>query len=330
MINEALSEAVPRAGKGDPAAQQWQGDLERIRELLAKNAPWREIEPIAREMVEKNRQTFSGEMLDRVQQAIRMMIVRDAFRMVGYAEPRSRGPAFSLDAIPRGVVWVVFDPTLAPGTALLVTEHVIVCGGGSGELYIVESSVAAALGLPVGTRPPEPDIGPEEAEVLRHSVILRNREDTPTGVNYVLNRRHPHTLPPGHEQKLPAEEKWIVEFDRGGGQGTARYSLAPGCYEFRIMDNRWDLVRLKFKVTIDNSAGKQDFVYLLNNEVVEVPAGKTQTHVDTDPIVVEFDRGAGPEEPARKNLNKNGTYKVAVNTDNNYLDLFSQAQEDTG
>ena len=49
-------------------------------------------------------------------------------------------------------------------------------------------------------------------------------------------------------------------------------------------------------------------------------------------MVVKFDRGEGPDNPARKNLNKSGTYKVAVDTNTNYLDLFAKTkpQEESG
>ena len=43
----------------------------------------------------------------------------------------------------------------------------------------------------------------------------------------------------------------------------------------------------------------------------------------SEPIVVSFDRGEGVGKPARKNLNKSGTYKIAIDTDTNYLDLFA-------
>jgi hypothetical protein len=60
----------------------------------------------------------------------------------------------------------------------------------------------------------------------------------------------------------------------------------------------------------------------MNNEVVTVKAGEQKEIESTDPIVLAFDRGEGAEKPARKNLNKSGTYKIAIDTDTNYLDLF--------
>jgi hypothetical protein len=293
--------------------------------MLANDASWRDLEPIARALADDHRSAFSGNALEQVQQAIRMLMVRDAFRLVVESGPRARGGPFGFEVIPVGLIWIVHDPTLLVGTGLFVNEQVFVCGG-EGELYVSRGTVAAALGLPVGAGPPVPDIDAEKARSLRDAITIHHKKNAATPVNYVLDRRQPFTIQPGHTQKLPADRKWIIEFDRGAGGGTARYSLSKGCYEFRVVDNRWGIFKLKFNVTIDNREGKQDFVYLMNNEVVTVPAGETQSHVGNDPIVIEFDRGAGPETPARKNLNKNGTYKVAVDTENNYLELFGEEQ----
>ncbi len=187
----------------------------------------------------------------------------------------------------------------------------------------MQASAAEGLGLPVAAGEPEPDITPEEAETLSDHIVIRNRPDAANAVNYVLNRRLTYSIQPGYKQKIPAGQDWTIEFDRGDGTGVARYSLTKGFYEFRVMENRWELVKHDYKVTIDNRDGVQDFSYLMNNEVVTVPAGESKTHESLEPVVVEFDRGEGVENVARKNLNKNGTYKVAVDTETNYLDLFA-------
>jgi hypothetical protein len=36
---------------------------------------------------------------------------------------------------------------------------------------------------------------------------------------------------------------YIVEFDRGGSFGTAKYELTEGEYEFVVTDRGWDLQR---------------------------------------------------------------------------------------
>jgi hypothetical protein len=40
-------------------------------------------------------------------------------------------------------------------------------------------------------------------------------------------------IAPTYEQTLDGGQTWTVEFDRGGGAGTARYSLVAGTYKFK-------------------------------------------------------------------------------------------------
>jgi hypothetical protein len=219
----------------------------------------------------------------------------------------------------------VFDPTLPVGTGLLVTDNVMVCGsGGRGDLWIAQTSAASALGLPVGVGDPIPDVTEEEEESPDDLVVITNQKDAATPVHYVLNDGKTYSLEPGYQQKLDADERWIIEFDRGSRQGTARYSLSRGAYEFRVADGKWELFKLNFNVTLDNHDSDQDFQCVIEDEIVTVPAGQSVTHKSKVPVIVEFDRGGGPDSFARKNLNKSGTFKVAVNADTNYLDLFAE------
>jgi hypothetical protein len=47
----------------------------------------------------------------------------------------------------------------------------------------------------------------------------------------------------GQSHSLHGSGKRIVEFDRGGSFGTARYELSGGQYEFVVTSRGWDLVR---------------------------------------------------------------------------------------
>jgi hypothetical protein len=47
----------------------------------------------------------------------------------------------------------------------------------------------------------------------------------------------------GYSQKLTGRPSWIVEFDRGGSFGTARYTVTQGAYKFIATDRGWDLVQ---------------------------------------------------------------------------------------
>lgn len=50
-------------------------------------------------------------------------------------------------------------------------------------------------------------------------------------------------LADGQSHSLHGDKQRVVEFDRGGTFGTARYALTGGQYEFVITSRGWDLVR---------------------------------------------------------------------------------------
>ena len=307
-------------GKGTGLFDQ----LEQIQIMLQQGQSWRNLEPLMQRILEQNRSTFSGQLSERWQTVMRAAMVCEAFRIAATAAPRGRGWPLDVFAIPTGIIWVVYDPLLPVGSGLFVSERLMVCGGGPGtELRLVTTTAAQGLGLPVAPGKPEPDISEDEAISLAEAIIIRHLDVATGSVNYVLNGRYKYSVKPGHAQKLDAGKDWVIEFDRGDGGGAARYQLTKGTYEFRVVSGRWDLVRATHRVNIDNSDGKQDFLYLMNNEVVTVKAGAQQELESSEPIVVSFDRGEGVGKPARKNLNKSGTYKIAVDTGTNYLDLFA-------
>ena len=311
----------------DVTALQKQTDT--IREKLSTRAPQREIEPLLKALLHGDSAAFPKRVLEDLQRIAQFIMVRDAFLVIAGAPPRTRGGPLAIAAIPVGMIWILLDPSLATGTALFVSDTVLVVGtGGQGELTIVQESAAAALGLPVGFGDPVPDINEAEAASQKDAIVIRHRPDAGSPVNYVLNGRYPYEMQPGHMHKLPPTQSWSIEFDRGNRQGTARYALTRGVYEFRVIEGRWDLIRLQFDVTIDNREGMQDFQYLAGDNVITVKAGETQKYSGTEPLLVKFDRGEGSDHAATKNLNKSGTYKVAVNTQNNLLDLFAMADSD--
>lgn len=73
-------------------------------------------------------------------------------------------------------------------------------------------------------------------------VIIENSADNGTALNYSLNG-HDYTIQPGQTQRITNDRNWIVEFDRGSGQGTGRYTLSEGRFKFKSTDSGWDLVR---------------------------------------------------------------------------------------
>jgi hypothetical protein len=50
-------------------------------------------------------------------------------------------------------------------------------------------------------------------------------------------------LQPGFKQDLMGGAGTVVTFDRGGGLGTASYTLSGGTYTFTATPNGWELFR---------------------------------------------------------------------------------------
>jgi hypothetical protein len=330
MINTRLvaaTSALQTAGV-DIAVMQRQADT--VREMMSSGSRWRDVEQALKALLEGDTSKYPPKIIEELRRIAEFIAVRDAFLVVAAAPPRAHGGPLPVAAIPVGVIWILYDPSLAAGTALLVNDMILVVGTGTqGQFTLVRDCAAAALGLPVAPGAPVPDVGEAAAAALQDVVVIRQPTNAASEVlHYVLTGRHPFTIPPGQKQTLPANRRWSIEFDRGNSQGSARYALMRGVYEFRVVSGRWDLVRLRFDVTIDNREGTQDFQYVAGNQVVTVKAGETKTHSSTEPLIVKFDRGEGPEQAATKNLNKSGTYKVAVNTQTNLLDLYAMTETD--
>jgi hypothetical protein len=61
-------------------------------------------------------------------------------------------------------------------------------------------------------------------------------------VVFLANSRNV-TLSDGQSHTLYGAGAQTIEFDRGGGYGTARYELAAGEYEFTLTSRGWDLAK---------------------------------------------------------------------------------------
>lgn len=61
-------------------------------------------------------------------------------------------------------------------------------------------------------------------------------------IDYTLNGNS-YTMRTGQAQRFANDRMWTIEFDRGGDFGTARYSLSPGTFKFKLTDRGWELVR---------------------------------------------------------------------------------------
>ncbi len=59
-------------------------------------------------------------------------------------------------------------------------------------------------------------------------------------VNYALNT-YQFKMSAGQTHTIGADRAWTISFGRGGNFGTAKYSLTPGTYAFKVTDQGWEL-----------------------------------------------------------------------------------------
>jgi len=84
---------------------------------------------------------------------------------------------------------------------------------------------------------PAPVSTVEEAPLL---IRISSPASNEMAVNYLLNGTR-FTIQPGEKQELPADRQWIIEFDRGGQFGKARYTLQMGVSVFTPTAKGWEL-----------------------------------------------------------------------------------------
>jgi hypothetical protein len=72
-------------------------------------------------------------------------------------------------------------------------------------------------------------------------VVIRNTNGRGLNVAFLLDDRN-EELRDGQTRTF-AGSSHVVEFDRGGTLGTARYELTGGLYGFVVGENGWELVR---------------------------------------------------------------------------------------
>ncbi|HEY3964326.1 MAG TPA: hypothetical protein VGM05_07190, partial [Planctomycetaceae bacterium] len=229
----------------------------------------------------------------------------------------------SVAKLPTGSdVTLIFDPTLAIGTAIVLSDETMLVGrDGHSTLVISTGNAAEALGLPIVTGTPLPDA---EGEEVVDGVLIVNPAGSRGTINYNLNGNH-YVAKAGMKQKLdvlPNGRSWRVEFDRGEKFGPAAYSLSPGTYTFTPTDLGWQLYRQRFDVVLDNSQCNQEFNFIFQGEALIVPAGGSRTLSSIYPIVVRFDRGNGSEFVTKSTPYAGGTVQIGVNASDNLWDLF--------
>jgi len=224
--------------------------------------------------------------------------------------------------IPTGNVTLISDPSLALGTAIVLSDQAMLIGNeGAGGLTIATGNAAQALQLPIVTGTPLPKA---EGEEITSGTLVVNPSTTRGTVNYNVNGHH-FVAEPGMNQRLAPNHRWVIEYDRGRPFGSSAYTLASGTYCFRPTDLGWQLYKYRYDVVLDNSQNNQEFNYIYQGQDLTVPAGGSRTITSPYPIVVRFDRGNGGEFVA-KSMPFSGTVQIGVNATDNLWDLFPTSE----
>lgn len=226
--------------------------------------------------------------------------------MSGLRDPYAGWP----NGIPNGQLPCAFVCCL-PAHSFYTSGGGMICGtGGTSAFEIRDACPGDILDVPLidGTSVPGAAGDMAGTDLL----TIANPSDTRGTIHFILGNA-PQSLESGQIQEHAVTQPTLIQFDRGTGTEAARYTLESGnTYHFVVNDKGWDLVRKTFTVTIDNSRNANDFLYVIDNEIVTVPAGESRTHKSGKLVEIRFDQGDGKE--ARKRLDS-GTYVVGVDKD---------------
>ncbi len=84
-----------------------------------------------------------------------------------------------------------------------------------------------------------PEGGPQPTPAAK-TVRIVNPAETQTTLGFAVNGQ-PYSLEAGQTRDLELTANEVIEFDRGSGNDTARYSLSDGVYQFAATPQGWEL-----------------------------------------------------------------------------------------
>lgn len=84
-----------------------------------------------------------------------------------------------------------------------------------------------------------PDVGPLPTPTTK-TVRIENPAETQTALGFAVNGQA-YTLQPGETKDVDLADSAVIEFDRGSGNDTARYTLTDGTYRFGSTPQGWEL-----------------------------------------------------------------------------------------
>ncbi|MBC7820151.1 MAG: hypothetical protein IAG10_24980 [Planctomycetaceae bacterium] len=71
-------------------------------------------------------------------------------------------------------------------------------------------------------------------------IVIMSPATNDQPIDYLLNGQS-FSIKPGQSQKFKHDRDWIVDFDRGNGKGTGKYTLKATIYKFKMTANGWEL-----------------------------------------------------------------------------------------
>ena len=84
---------------------------------------------------------------------------------------------------------------------------------------------------------------PQQAtQVSDGDIVIIVPDQEGATIDYLLNGTE-RTIRSGQTQSFGNDRMWVIEFDRGANYGTARYTLSPGTFKFKVTDRGWELMR---------------------------------------------------------------------------------------
>jgi hypothetical protein len=223
-------------------------------------------------------------------------------------------------ALPKGRVKLIKNPNLSVGTAVVLNSSTVMVGSrGHGGVEITRGNAAEALGLPLVNDDPLPDA---EGSPIRSGTLIINPRKHGETIRYTINGEE-YIMRPGTSQRLRTGRSWRVQYDRGANAGVAQYTLGTGTYIWTPTERGWQLYHQRYDLTIDNTRNPKDFHFVFNDEPMFVRAGHSRPITNPYPMVIDYDRGNGTEMVS-KAINFSGNVEVAVNAEDNLLDLFPE------
>jgi hypothetical protein len=105
------------------------------------------------------------------------------------------------------------------------------------------------------TRNAQPAVSLNEPPLANTLITVQNASSKNVAVTFLMDAQD-ISLRDGEVRSFNGRASRVVEFDRGGDFGSARYDLSPGDYEFVITDRGWDLQRRAASSAAASTAAK--------------------------------------------------------------------------